>query len=93
MSPDELKQHVADGVAEGFKRVLSDPETIGAVMNIVVDTAQKKAAERAGMAFFGLAKSLLTKWIVIAAIVLLVAKVAGVDVATKTWKLITGGAP
>lgn len=93
MTPEEMKQHVADGVADGFKRVLSDPETISSVMNIVVDTAQKKAAERTGMAFFALGKSLLTKWILIGAIVVLVAKMAGVDVATKVWKLLTGGAP
>lgn len=93
MTPEDMKQHVAEGVATGFKQVLADPEVIEQVMDIVVSTAQKRAAERTGMAFFALGKSLLTRWVVIAAVVLLVAKLAGVEVATKTWKLITGGSP
>ena len=88
-----IKEDVAAGVAEGLRRVLQDPEAIAGAMDTVVATAQRRAAEHTGRAFFGLIKSLLSKWLVIAVIVLLVLKLAGVDVAVKVWRLLTGGSP
>jgi hypothetical protein len=89
----ELQQAVADGVADGLRAVMQDPDAIAALMDAVVSTAQQRAAQQAGQALFGVIKTVLSKWLVIGAIVLLVLKVAGADVAGKVWKLLTGGAP
>jgi hypothetical protein len=89
----DLQQAVADGVAEGLRAVMQDPEAIAALMDAIVSTAQQRAAQQAGQALFGVVKTVLSKWLVIGAVVLLVLKVAGADVAGKVWRLLTGGAP
>jgi hypothetical protein len=89
----DLQQAVAEGVAEGLRQVMQDPEAIAAVMDAVVATAQRRAAEQAGQALFGVIRTVLGKWLVIGAVVLLTFKVAGSEVAMKTWRLLTGGTP
>lgn len=91
--PAELQQAVADGVAEGLRRVMQDPDAIASVMDAVVATAQRRAAQQAGQALFGVIRTVLGKWLVIGAVVLLTFKVAGSEVAAKTWRLLTGGVP
>lgn len=88
-----IREDMADAIAEGMRRVLKDPEILAGVMDTVVETAQRKAAERTGLAFFGLLRSLVSKWILIGALVLMALKLAGVEVAAKVWRLLTGGAP
>jgi hypothetical protein len=78
-------------VADGLRAVMQDPEAIAALMDAVVSTAQQRAAQQAGQALFGVIRTVLGKWLVIAAIVLLAFKLAGADVAGKVWKLMTGG--
>lgn len=89
----DLQQAVADGVAEGLRAVMQDPEAIAALMDAVVSTAQQRAAQQAGQALFGVLRAVLGKWLVIGAIVILTLKLAGSDAAIKVWKLFTGGAP
>lgn len=80
-----LKDSQAEAMAAALRAVLTDKETLARVMDIVVETAQKRAAEKTGNAVGAMAKSLLTRWVVIGCIVVLVAKTAGVDVAGKVW--------
>lgn len=80
-----LKESQADAMASALRSVLTDKDTLAMVMDIVVTTAQKRAAEKTGNAVGSMVKSLLTRWIVIGCIVVLVAKTAGVDVAGKVW--------
>ena len=89
----ELQQSVADGIAEGLRRVLEDPAAIAAVLDVVVSTAQQRAAEHAGRAFLGMVRVVLGRYLVIGAIVVLALKLGGAEVAGKTWKLLTGGTP
>lgn len=91
--PAELQQTVADGVAQGLREVLQDPDAIAAVMDAVVATAQRRAAEQAGRAIFGAMRAVLGKWLLIGVIVLMALKLAGVDVALKVWRILTGAAP
>ena len=80
-----LKDSQAQAMADAIRSVLTDKETLAKVMDIVVDTAQKRAAEKTGNAVGSMVKSLFTRWIVVGCIVVLVAKTAGVDVAGKVW--------
>lgn len=89
----ELQQSVADGIAEGLRRVLEDPDAVASVLDVVVSAAQQRAAEHAGRAIFGAVRVVLGKYLVIGAIVVLALKLGGADVAKATWKLLTGGAP
>jgi uncharacterized membrane-anchored protein YjiN (DUF445 family) len=85
-----LKEHQADAMASALRSVLTDKETLAKVMDIVVDTAQQRAAEKTGNAVGAMVKSLLTRWVVIGCIVVIVAKTAGVDVAGKVWASLKG---
>lgn len=85
-----LKEAQAEAMANALRAVLTDKETLSRVMDIVVDTAQKRAAEKTGNAVGSMLKSLFTRWIVIGCILLMVAKTAGVDVAGKVWASLKG---
>lgn len=83
-----LSQSQASSMAEAMRSVLTDPQTLGRSMDIVVSTAQKRAAEKTGNAVGAAIKSLLTRWVVIGCVVLIVAKTAGIDIAGKVWATI-----
>lgn len=85
-----LKESQAEAMANALRAVLTDKETLARVMDIVVDTAQKRAAEKTGNAVGSMVKSLLTRWVVIGCVVVIVAKTAGVDVAGKVWASLKG---
>lgn len=85
-----LKENQADAMASALRSVLTDKETLAKVMDIVVDTAQQRAAEKTGNAVGAMVKSLLTRLVVIGCIVVIVAKTAGVDVAGKVWASFKG---
>lgn len=78
-------------LAGALREVLTDPVTVGRVMDVVAETAQQRAALKAGRALGGAIKAVLTRWLLIAAIVVLVTKAAGVDVAMSVWKFLTSG--
>lgn len=89
----DLRREQPVAMAQAMREVLTDPAVVSKMMDIAVTTAQQRAAEKTGRAMFSVARPFLTRWLVIACIVLLVAKAAGIEVAAKVWKLLTGGTP
>ena len=85
-----LKESQAGAMAQALRAVLTDKVTLSTTMGIVVDVAQQRAAEKTGNAVGSIIKNLLTRWVIIACIVILVAKTAGVDVAAAVWKMLKG---
>ena len=92
---DGLRGEMRDmpiAMAAALKLVLTDQSVIEDVMGKVVSTAQRRTAEKAGNAVGNVIKSFFTRWLVIACILLLVAKTAGLDVAAKVWSVVKGAA-
>ena len=84
----KLGESQAEAIAQALRSVLTDKDTLAATMGIVVEVAQRRAAETTGNAVGSMLKSLLTRWVIIGCIVIMVAKTAGVDVAAAVWKSI-----
>lgn len=81
MTPDQLQA----AFAAGMRAALTDQAVIDDVMSKVAVAAQRRVAERTGNAVGSIIKSLLTRWLIIGAVLLMVAKTAGIDVAAKVW--------
>jgi hypothetical protein len=73
---DEIKLAIREAMAEG----ISD----------FFNSAQKRAAEKTGRWLWSAITEGLTKWLVIAAIVVSVGKVAGWPLALSVWDAVTG---
>ena len=87
----QARDQLPAALAGALREVLTDPVTVGRVMDVVAETAQQRAALKAGRALGGAIKAVLTRWLLIGAIVVLVTKAAGVDVAMSVWKFLTSG--
>ena len=85
-----LGESQAEAMAQALRSVLTDKETLAEMMGIVVEVAQRRAAETTGNAVGSMLKSLLTRWVIIGCIVIMVAKTAGVDVAAAVWRSLKG---
>lgn len=55
-----------------------------------VEKLQKRAAEQTGRWFWGAVKAALSRWLVIAFIVVLIGKAAGVQSAVSVFDMLTG---
>ena len=83
-------QQMTAAFAAGAREALRDQKLIDDVIDSVSDTVQRRAAEQTGRAVGGTIKTLFSKWLLIGFILLLVAKLAGLDVAHRVWLAIKG---
>ncbi len=81
---------IREATAAALRDVLTDPKVLGAIWDAALSQAQRGAAERTGRWIWGSAKLVLSKWLLIAAIVLVVAQVSGWPVAAKVFGLVKG---
>jgi len=72
-------------MATAFQLAITDPVALGKLITTVVDISQRRAAEKTGNAVGSALRSLFTRWLVIACVLMIVAKTAGIDVASKVW--------
>ena len=84
------QQQLQTAFAAGMREALADPKLIEDVLGKVVNSAQRKAAETTGNAVGGFLKSFFTRWLVIAFVLVMVAKTAGLDVAGKVLSTLKG---
>lgn len=82
----------AEAIAQGIRASVTDPEVVRAVMDQVAKVAHERATQAAGRGVWWVIKSALSRWLVIAAIVVLTAKAFGWDVAAKVSRFLTGTA-
>ena len=86
LTPDQLRA----AFAAGMREAMTDRETLSDMMDLLGETAQRRATEAAGRGVWWVVKSALSKWLVIAVIVFGIAKVAGWDAAAKVGKMLSG---
>ncbi len=72
-----LDHRMKQAVADGFREVLRDEVLMDSLLEKLLKRIQKGAAEQTGLWLWGSLKTVFTKWLVIAAIVLMVGQMAG----------------
>lgn len=82
----------AAAIAEGIRSSVTDPVVVRAVIDQVAKVAHERATQAAGRGVWWVIKSAMSRWLVIAAIVLLTAKAFGWDVAAKVSRFLAGTA-
>lgn len=95
MEEHSLRQQkvTADAIAQGIRSAVTDPSVVRCVMDEVAKAAQERATAAAGRGAWWLVKSVMSKWIVIAVIVIMTAKFLGWDMAAKIGKFLSGATP
>jgi hypothetical protein len=82
----ELRRTQADAMADAIRSVLTNPDDISAFLDLVASKAQERATHAAGRGVWWLVKAALSRWLVIAVIVLTMAKITGWEAAAKVGK-------
>ena len=82
----------AEAIAAGIRATVTDPLVVRAVMDQVAKAAQERATQAAGRGVWWVIKSALSRWLIIAAIVVLAAKAFGWDAAARISRILTGSA-
>lgn len=85
---EEMRDTQAASFAAALGSVGTDRELLEKIMGAVAEVAQKRAAEATGRGLWWLLKSAVSKWLVVAFIVLLVARAAGIDAAKAIWQVL-----
>jgi hypothetical protein len=84
-----LEDRLTAAVSRGMRDVLLDPEVISRMGSVALTVLQKQAAQRTGNWLLGIVRKALSKWLVIAFLMLLIAKSLGLPAAMKVWSMFT----
>lgn len=87
-SVQELKDTQPAALAAAIGSVMTNPDVISRVMAEVGNVAQDRAAKAAGHGVWWLLKSVVSKWLIVGAIVLLAAKAVGWDAAKAILRIL-----
>lgn len=83
---ERQRQTQVEVTARAIREVATDPAVIAQVIDLIASAAQDRATRAAGQGVWWLLKSAVSRWLVIAAIVLVVSKAAGADAAKSVGK-------
>ena len=84
------EERVAACMAHAMRQVLTDPEVHAAVGSVAFAALQRHAAEVTGGFLLGTLRRVLMRWLIIATVMLVIAKYLGVSSAVKLWASFTG---
>lgn len=87
---DALRLDQPAAIAEALKTVLTDKDTWSRVLTVASTAASERATTVAGEGFLWLLRQALGKGLLIALVVVLVAKMFGWDAAAKVGKWLSG---
>lgn len=85
-----LREEQPRAMAQAMREVLRDPETAQTIVDNMAQAAQQRATTAAGQGVWWVLRNVVARWVVIAAVVVVAAKVLGWDLAAKLGKWLTG---
>lgn len=84
-------ERVAQAIVKATRQLITDPDTLAAVGTVAAELLTKRAQEEAGGWLWGLVKRFASDWLVRVALLLWVAKLAGLEAAAKVWSWFAKG--
>ena len=85
-----MHQDQPTAMAQAIREVLHDPDTARTIVDNMAAAAQERATTAAGNGVWWVLRTVVARWLVIALVVVMAAKVLGWDLATKLGKWLTG---